>query len=75
MVDKEKILTLNDLSPIDKTHWQLHLNAALKSDPSLKTQVDVFLEGGALPDIKHPAYIHDWLEQPERRVEIEAYNG
>ena len=66
---------LNDLSPIDKAHWELHLNAALKDYPLLEKEIKVFLEGGKLPNIKHPAYIHDWLEQPERRIEIEALNG
>lgn len=73
MIDKEK--TLNDLSPIDKAHWELHLNAALKDNPSVKKEVNKFLIGGELPNIKHPAYIHDWLEQPERKAEIEALNG
>lgn len=69
------MVTLNDLSPIDKAHWELHLKAALKDTPSLKKQVNVFLKGGKLPNLKHPADIHDWLEQPDRRLEIEAYNG
>lgn len=67
--------TLTDLSPIDKAHWELHLNAALKGNPSLEKEIKVFLEGSTLPNIKHPAYIHDWLEEPDRRAEIEAYNG
>lgn len=69
------MVTLNDLSPIDKAHWELHLKAAIKDNPSVKREVNKFLRGGELPNIKHPAYIHDWLEQPDRRVEIEALNG
>jgi len=67
--------TLKGLSPIDKAHWELHLKAALKDTPELKEQIYVFLKGGTLPNIKHPANIHDWLEKPERRAELEAYNG
>ena len=66
---------LTDLSPIDKAHWMLHLNAALKDTPALKKQVEVFLKGGTLPNIKHPAYVHDWLEKPEMKTAIEAYIG
>jgi len=33
------------------------------------------LSRGELPNLKHPADIHDWLEKPERRTEIEALNG
>jgi len=66
---------LNNFSPIDKTHWELHLKAALKDNPLFEKEIKVFLEGGTLPNIKHPSYIHDWLEQPERRAEIEVYNG
>ena len=69
------MVTLNKLTGIEKAHWELHLNATLKDNPSLKREIEVFLKGGELPDLKHPAYIHDWLEQPERRAEIEAYNG
>lgn len=67
--------TLNDLSLIERKHWELHLNAAVKDNPSVKKEINVFLRGGELPNIGHPAHIHDWLEQPERRLEIEAYNG
>lgn len=75
MVDKEKILTLNDLPLIERKHWELHLNACIKDTPSVRQEADTFLLGGKLPNIKHPAYIHDWLEHPERRTEIEAYYG
>lgn len=66
---------LADLSLLDRKHWELHLNVALKDNPLLEKEIEVFLIGGELPNIKHPAYIHDWLEQPERRAEIEALNG
>ena len=68
--------TLNILTIEDREHWKLHLNAALKDNPSMsKTIKDMLGSKTALPNIKHPAYIHDWLEQPERRTEIEAWNG
>ena len=67
--------TLNDLSDIARKHWMLHLNAVVKDTPSVKDDVDVMLAGGELPEIKHPAYIHDWLEQPENRDKLEAWNG
>jgi len=66
---------LNDLTLIDKKHWELHLKSAIKDTPSVKKEANKFLEGGELPNIKHPSYIHDWLEEPERRAEIEALNG
>lgn len=65
----------NSLSAEDRSHWELHLNVALWDTPSHKKEVDVFLKGGELPKLNHPSYIHDWLKHPERRVEIEAYNG
>lgn len=71
----ENMVKLNDLSPIDKAHWELHLNVALKNNPSLKEQIGMYLKDDELPDIKHPSHIHDWLEQPDRRAEIEALNG
>jgi len=67
--------TLIDLSPIDRKHWELHLNAVVKDTPTLRKEVKIFLGGGELPNIKHPSYIHDWLEQPDRKVEIEAWDG
>jgi len=66
-------MRLSDLSTIDRAHWKLHLNACIKNTPSVETQARVFLIGGELPNIKHPAYIHDWLEQPDRRLEIEKW--
>lgn len=67
--------TLDDLSLIERKHWELHLNAAIKDTPSVRTQARIFLRNGELPNIKHPSDIHDWLEQPDRRLEIEAHNG
>ena len=64
--------TLNDLSLEDKKHWELHLNACIKDTPSVKKEVDVFLKGGILPKLAHPAHIHDWLEKPEMREKLEA---
>ena len=64
-------MILNDLK--DKAHWILHLNATIKDTPSVKKEAEVFLSGAKLPNIKHPAYIHDWLEHPERRIEIEKW--
>lgn len=69
------MLTLNDLTPELKAHWELHLNALMKDTPTLKKDVRVLLRGGILPNIKHPSYIHDWMEQPEMRLEVEAWNG
>ncbi len=70
---KEK--TLADLPPVEKAHWELHIKACAKDTPSVKPLTDALLAGGNLPNTKHPAYIHDWLEHPELRTRIEAYNG
>jgi len=69
------LATLNALSLIDRKHWELHLNATIKDTPTLQKEIDVFLRGGKLPNLRHPANIHDWLEQPDRRAEMEALNG
>lgn len=58
-------MKLSDLASIERKHWELHLNAALADNPSLKEQIDTFLKGGELPNLKHPSSIHDWLEHPE----------
>lgn len=68
-------MRLNDLSVIDKKHWLLHLNACIKDTPSVKKEANIFLKGGVLPNLKHPADIHDWLEQPETRIFLEVVNG
>jgi len=69
--------TLNSLTPIVKAHWTLHLNAAKKDLPALSTTITNYLKGNVqLPNIKHPAYIHDWLEaDAAQRKVIEAWNG
>ena len=70
---------LSELIPELKAHWTLHLNAAnvdWLDSVSLRNQIRRYLRGqDELPNIKHPAYIHDWLEYPERRTEIEAWHG
>jgi len=69
------VVTLNELKGYEKAHWKLHLKGAQRDLPDNK-EVASFLSGGAqLPNIKHPSYIYDWLEYPERRKEIEALNG
>jgi len=65
--------TLNDLTPLERAHWKLHLNAAMKDTPSAQNEAKAFLEGEELPKIKHPSTVHDWLEQPQRRAELEKY--
>jgi len=66
--------TLIDLAPQEREHWKLHLNAVIQDTPSVEKEANKFLKGSELPKIKHPAYIHDWLEQPDEREEIEK-NG
>ena len=70
-------MKLNELTGLTKAHWELHIKAtqndALPKDrklfvPYLSSSVD-------LPVINHPAYFHDWWEQPEMRPEIEGYDG
>lgn len=68
-------MKLKDLAPIDKAHWELHLNTVLRDTLSLKKQIEVFLKGGELPNLKHPSSIHDWLEQPDRRADLEKIDG
>jgi len=70
--------TLNELPEIEKAHWALHLNAALNDSLTTLINKDIatLLRGRTtLPKIAHPAYIHDWLEFPEKRIDIEALNG
>ena len=61
----------------DKAHWELHLKCAqkdLKENVTASKEIVDFLSSKTvLPDLKHPADIHDWLEYPERR--LEAFNG
>lgn len=68
-------MIINDLSSVDKAHWMLHLKYVVKDTPSIKRETDAFLSGSKLPNIKHPSFIHDWLEHPEMRAMIEAWNG
>ena len=69
--------TLKTLVGYDKSHWELHLKCAqkdLKENVTATQEIVDFLSSKtALPDLEHPAYIHDWLEYPERR--LEAFNG
>ena len=65
---------LSDLSEIDRKHWQLHLNAAVRDHPSdarINKEAEEFLKDKDLPNIKHPAHIHNWLEFPDERSEME----
>jgi len=58
----------------DKAHWELHLKAAQKDTISNSKACENYLQSKTeLPNIKHPAYIHDWLEHPEMRKEIESW--
>lgn len=69
------MVTLKELTGTEKTHWELHLKAAQKDLGMTKEIRDFLSSKEQLPDIKHPSYIHDWLEYPERRAEIEVLNG
>ncbi len=67
--------TLNELTGLEKAHWELHLKAAEK-DLGMTKEIRDFLSSKVeLPKIVHPSYIHDWLEYPDRRAEIEVLNG
>lgn len=67
--------TLNELTGLEKAHWELHLKYAQK-DLGMTNEIRDFLSSKVdLPNIKHPAYIHDWLEYPDMRLEIEEWNG
>ena len=68
-------VTLNELTGTEKAHWELHLKAAQRDLPDNKEVPNFLSSRTRLPDIKHPSYIHDWLEYPEMRNEIEALNG
>jgi len=74
MLEREPIQPrlLKDLPELEKKHWELHLNAVLKDTPSLSKEVNEFLTSKELPNLKHPSSIHDWLEKPERRPELES---
>lgn len=65
--------TLDKLLTNDKKHWELHLKAAQADLPVAKTAISEYLASKiVLPELKHPSYIHDWLEHPELRKDIEA---
>jgi len=63
---------LSDLSPEDKKHWELHLNALKKDSPLVSADVDkLLMSTETLPNLKHPADIHDWFEKPGLRDRLE----
>ncbi len=67
--------TLNELTGLEKAHWELHLKAAEKDLGMTKEIRDFLSSKEQLPNIKHPSYMHDWLEYPNRRAEVEVSNG
>ena len=69
MVMHEEFLTHS------KAHWNLHMNAVLRDSPQLEEEIKAFTDIGEYPNVKHPAYVHDWFENPGRRAELEAYDG
>ncbi len=72
LVRELDMASLSNLPLEEQAHWELHLNAVIKDSPKL--EVDEMLASSvALPNIEHPSYIHDWLEYPERRAEIERW--
>ncbi len=66
---------LNELTGLERAHWELHLNACLKDTPALSKEITTLLKGGVLPNLKHPSSIHDWMEHPEMRAKLEDYHG
>ncbi len=67
------MVTLNELTGLEKAHWELHLKAAQKDMGMTKEIRDFLSSKKQLPDLKHPSYMHDWLEYPDSRVEIEQW--
>jgi len=67
-------ILLVNLPSDEQAHWRLHLNAVMKDSPTLKGEVRELLMTSYLP-VKHPAYIHDWLEKPELRDMLEVIDG
>jgi len=64
--------TINDLSLIDKKHWELHLNALKKDSPFVSAEVDkLLISAKEIPNLKHPSDIHEWFERPELRDRLE----
>lgn len=43
-----------------------------KLEDMAENEINALKQGGVLPDIEHPSYIHDWLEKPELRASLEA---
>lgn len=66
-------MLLNKLAGIEKAHWELHLKAAQKDLGMTKEIRDFLSSKEQLPDLKHPADIHDWLEYPESRGDGETW--
>jgi hypothetical protein len=65
---------LSSYTTVDLKHWELHLNAALKENPKLETEIQSYLTSKTqLPNLKVPYLIHDWLEIPEKRTWLESY--
>ena len=65
---------LNELTGLEKAHWELHLKAAQR-DLGMTNEIRDFLSSKEqLPNIKHPAYSHEWLEYPDRRAGIEGWD-
>ena len=69
-------MLLKDLDAATKAHWTLHLNKSYDELVALRTEIRNYVQSKSqLPSIRHPAFIHDWLEHPEMRIEIEGWNG
>lgn len=69
---------LNELSLAEQKHWQVHLNACDNDNTgsvSTHNEITAYLNSTTeLPNIKHPAYFHDWQEKPELRPIIEKWD-
>lgn len=71
--------TLDKLDAKSQAHWNLHLNACRKDNTdgsqllSLTnvSLVDDFRSGAADLPVGHPAVIHDWVEIPSKRGQLE----
>ena len=70
---EDKPRLLKDLPEVERKHWELHLNAVMKDTPSLSKEVNELLTFKELPNLIHPSDIHDWLEQPDRRINLEPF--
>lgn len=65
-------MKLNELTGLKKAHWELHLKAAQKDLGMTKEIRDYLSSKKQLPDLSHPSLIHDWLEYPEMRGELDG---